>query len=664
MCGIAGIVNFNNYNIASLPDLSDAIKHRGPDDEGFVFFKANNFTTFYGDATPKEVIESKTSFSPTQNIKTLTNNFDIGIAHRRLSIIDTSPFGHQPMCDISKKYWIAFNGEIYNYQSIKKELQQKGYTFISNTDTEVVLYAFIEWGKDCLNHFNGMWSFVIYNSDKKELFGARDRFGVKPFYYSKTDDYFSFASEIKSLLQLPNFKREINPKEAFNYLFFAKLESNEESMFKGIFELLPAHYFTLNLKTQDLKKYKYYQLITNKKPQKFNRLSFNDYCKEIYKKGYQSIELRLNADVKTGTCLSGGIDSSIITCVINDIIKRKNLSQIGEKQSVFTAIYPNSKIDEQNWAKEVVNSTKTDWFITKPTPENLKERLEELVYCQEIPFTATSTFSQFKVMELIHQKNVKVTLDGQGADELFGGYVPHYASLIFENLNHFQFKSFIANYFVKENAFANKKLVNKILLRHWYFNSYRKLYFKQMIKKQPELSFFNKNFIKNNNQNLFEQSNGIKSNLNELLQEQFTNYRLKHLLRTADRNAMHFSVESRMPFADDIDLIETAFQIPGNYKIYKGISKYLFRNAFKNLLPKKIWGRKDKIGFATPEKEWFIALKPYFKQIIFEQKPDEYIDWEGIQNNFDEIYNNAIHTNTQRFWRIINFAVWRKVYHI
>ena len=667
MCGLSGIVSYqqNATLVKSISSVLQAIQHRGPDDEGFVFFEGNTPTPVFGNDTPLNVKQSNLLYSPKIGIEAIDTNANVVLAHRRLSILDLSAYAHQPLCNEDENYWIAFNGEIYNYKVIREELIALDYQFTSTSDTEVVLKAYIAWGAACLAKFNGMWSFVIYDKNQQKLFGARDRFGVKPFYYIHNNNYFAFCSEIKGLLKLDGFEKKINPKAVYDYLVLGKMELDAETFFKGIFELKPATYFELEVNTKKITFKNYYQLHTNLNWEKVDKTKSATIVADLKTKITEAISTRLNADVKTGTCLSGGIDSSIVVGTINELLKQKKIEQIGEKQEVFTASYPDNAIDESKWAKLVVEQTKTNWNQTFPTAIQLKEQLEDLVYAQDIPFGSSSTFSQYKVMELIHSKNVKVTLDGQGADELFGGYANHFTNFITHAFKSFSFSAIRQNL---KNAHPNssadgRKNVIKLPLQKFIIQNFQSFYFKKFIQHEPELTFVNQHLI-SDNQNRFGLINDkIKSTFNGLLHYQFTEYGLKHLLRTADRNSMRFSVESRMPFADDIDLITTVFNISGSYKIQHGKSKYLLREAMKDVLPNEIYNRTDKIGFATPEKKWLVELKPYIKEII-SQKNDEYVNWEEFHQNFDAIYEHAINTSTLRLWRFINFALWRKVYHV
>ncbi len=659
MCGIFGLAPLNTTNnklLKSLPKLLDALKHRGPDDEGCTFFSKNNILSTYGNDTPENVKNSNLAYTPTSNISELTTSYFLGLGHRRLSIIDLSEYGHQPMCDPTENYWIVYNGEIYNYQELKLELEQLGYKFITQTDTEVLLNAYIEWGADCLDKLNGMWSFVIFDRNKNELFGARDRFGVKPFYYINDDNYFAFSSEIKALINIPDFEKKLNPQAVYEYLVGGKLELSAESFFKGIYELKPAHYFNYNLSSKSLETKKYFELSYNNEWEKFDKKKAQEITEEIYKKVYKAVKIRLNAEVKVGNCLSGGLDSSIVSCIINDVIKNN------EQQELFTAVYPNTIINEEYWAEIVVKTLNSKWNKTYPNSQDLKTQLEDLIYYQDIPFTSSSSFSQYKVMELAKKNNVKVTLDGQGADELFGGYSPHYVSSVYNSLKTFSFSSFFNNITGVSSNFSKRSLLYFLPLKYFFAKSFKKSYQKKLIKTQPELAYINKQFWKNNSENSY--NTNFNTNLNELLANEFTEHTLKHLLRLVDRNSMRFSIESRTPFVDDKELVEYVFNQSATYKIRNGSSKYLLREAFKRLIPKKIYERTDKIGFATPEKEWMQELKPYIKEVVGNLKNDEYVSWEDLHANFENIFNSALKSNTQRLWRLINFAIWKKVYKV
>ena len=325
MCGIGGIINYNSLSInqEAIHHLSVAIKHRGPDDEGyFLINETDNFVTAYGDSTPENVRKSNLPFAPKKHIKEINEPFDITLIHRRLAIIDTTASGHQPMSN-NQRLWITYNGELYNYIELREYLQKLGHHFMTNSDTEVILNSYKEWGTKCVSKFNGMWAFAIYDANKKQLFLSRDRTGVKPLYYYN-QNAFCFSSEIKGLLALPFVKKELNTSTAYDFLVFNELEKDNESLIKGIFELKPAHNLLFDLKTKILKTHRYYTPYYNNSDEPFDSKKAKEYSEAIKELVFDAVRLRLRSDVAYGSCLSGGIDSSSIVSIINTIRNDNN----------------------------------------------------------------------------------------------------------------------------------------------------------------------------------------------------------------------------------------------------------------------------------------------------------------------------------------------------
>ncbi|MFN3995908.1 MAG: asparagine synthase (glutamine-hydrolyzing), partial [bacterium] len=414
MCGICGIVSLNKIKSEFIVKMNDTLKHRGPDDEGYLLYDLENAYFLTG------------SESQIQGEKIFDKQGNIFLGHRRLSIIDLSPLGAQPMSDMNNKIWIIFNGEIYNYLELRDLLEKKGYKFRTNTDTEVIINSYLEWGYDCVQNFDGMWAFVILDTTKNILFGSRDRFGVKPFYFYYTPNIFLFASEIKAIVKSDLYPKQINLQHVKDYLVFGYEEQYPLSFFKNIYPLKPSYNFIFNLKNFELKFFRYYELEFNNRYEKFDQEKFLKSCQKVKELIFEAVNLRLRSDVSIGSCLSGGLDSTTIVCTINEIMKKNFIENIGEKQKVFTAVFKGEDIDESKWAQIVVNKTKTQWFTTNPTFQELWQDIEDIVYYQDIPFGSTSIYAQYRVMKLAKENNVKVLLDGQGGDEVFTGYVLYY----------------------------------------------------------------------------------------------------------------------------------------------------------------------------------------------------------------------------------------------
>ncbi len=668
MCGIAGIIKLSSD--ISLPNtaikkMTDSIRHRGPDDEGFITIYDSFVECTAGTDTPSQVKESGFKYAPQKDITNLpATKWKAVLGHRRLSIIDVSPAGHQPLCNSMGDLWIVYNGEIYNYKELKNSLLERGYQFRTNTDTEVVLAAYQEWGETMLSRFNGMWSFVIYDKNKNLFFAARDRFGVKPFYYHLDQNYFSFASEQKALLTLPHVSTGINEKAAFEYLILGKTETEKEGLFRNIIELFPSHSLTIHLDSNSININKYYELSYNRTTESFKENKYNNYLGDIKKLITDAVNARLRSDVPVGSCLSGGLDSASIVCTVQHLTEQISSEKNNFSQKVFTACFRDPAYDESPWANEVVKKTKTNWHKTFPEAPDLIEETENLIYTQDIPFVSTSTFAQYSVMKLIKQENIKVTLDGQGGDELFSGYIPHFSAFIGQAFNSLSFRILLNNIICSKGDFSDTKTLAKLIGKKIYFQTaFDQLKNNRYKKLHREYNYIAEPFWEKEKEALTTILDSLPLHLNEYLHNQFTGQDIKHLFKTADRNSMKFSVEARMPFADDIKLIEYIFNISSTYKIRNGYSKVLLRESMRDLLPESIVNRKDKKGFSTPDANWLRHSKDFYKSYI-NSNLDHFLNTRKLLRDWDHLIDSADNNSARRLWRIINFAIWKQKFSL
>jgi len=602
MCGICGIIDFKNNGVeeSSLKSMMQAMKHRGPDDEG-IFTEDN-----------------------------------IGLGFVRLSIIDLSPLGHQPMFSEDGKYVIVFNGEIYNYIEIREELKAKGYKFKSNSDTEVLLKAYIEWGSQCLHKFNGMWAFVIYNRQDKTIFAARDRFGIKPFYYYSSANQFIFASEIPVVLKALKNKVQSNESAIFDFLIFNRTDQTEETFFKDIKKL--QHGQQLSIVNGKVSIQKWYDLKDNLKEPFQNPDEFRETFRS-------SIELRLRSDVPVGVCLSGGLDSSsIVSLLLNDFDK-KDLN-------TFSAVYKKGqKGDESEYIKEYREQIRSMHF-TRPTAETFYSDMHQFIKMHAEPIPSTSPYAQYKVMELA-KKNVVVTLDGQGADEELAGY-HYFFGLFFKDLllhgRLGKLSKEIAAYLTKHRSIYGLQTFGYFLLPNNMKTKFR------ISEKGYLLEEFTKKYEIENK--LAENLYAAKS-LQEGLLNHFE-YKLEHLLKWEDKNSMWFSLEARVPFLD-YRLVERTLSLPNDAIISQGSTKNILRESMRGILPEKIRTRHDKVGFGTPEDEWFKTEK--FQHFIQELIGSESFKSRDIINinKARKLYQHHLNGKmniSKEIWKWIHLELW------
>lgn len=604
MCGIAGIVTINNnINIRLwLANVSLILQHRGPDDDGIVLF--NNHQNFCSKIQHPVTTHSFLPHLQQIPFQQIPEQFyNTGLLHRRLSIIDLSKLAHQPMCDEEKKVWITYNGEVYNYLEIKKELQQKGFSFFSNSDTEVVLKAYLYWGKNFVHHLDGMWALSIYDTRSNEIILSRDRIGVKPLYYYHSKDIFAFASEQKAFVKSKLIPFNINIKALSRYFVDNTLEDEEEGLFKEIKELFPAENIVVNTKNLSVQKQKYFSLsdlLQQPAAQDENKI-----IKTTAELITNSVHQHLRSDVEIAVSLSGGIDSSIIA-----VLSAKHTDY---PLHTFSIVYPqHPSINEGSYIYSVNQKINSIPHLITPSPDNFFQDLDELIYSQDIPIWSTSTYNQFLLMKQAKQQNIKVILSGQGSDELFAGYQHHYIALWLSFFKNFQLLK-LFHHLKKSKKYISHPY--QTLFKAWVKNHYN--YRKHIISK-----FLSEDIIENYEDKKIHR---ISSSLNTELINDLSFRRLKAFLKCEDRCSMWHSIESRLPFVDNLRLTQFAFQMPEHLKLKNGISKYVLREAFKNNLPKEIFHRTDKKAFDAPLQEW---MYPHSKQI-----KDE------ILNGYKEILN-------------------------
>jgi len=657
MCGISGILNINQkpISVELLQRMANSIRHRGPDDEAFLLVNTSTgkIEHRHGDDTIPEIKSVTRHVLDSSDISP-----NLGFGYRRLSILDLSPSGHQPMSSSDGSHWIEFNGEVYNYLEIREELVKKGYKFKSGSDTEVVLNSYLEWGYDCLNKFNGMWSFVIWDNIKKALFCARDRFGVKPFYYYKDDNKFIFASEIKAILQDSSIIRKLNEPLVYDYFALNLIDHTDETFFNNIIGLPPAHY--LILKDSNISIHQYYSLSYDDNYSVFNEEELRKHSNKLKELLFDSIKLRFRSDVPVGSCLSGGLDSSSIVCIGNELLRSNGLDKkdiIGDKQKTFSAVYHDEKVSEKKYVEKIVDKTGVADYYVYPDSDNFGREVDKLIYQQDEPFLSTSMYAQWNVMRLARENGVTVLLDGQGGDEIFAGYEWHLPVFHAELAKKMKLKS----YFVELHGISS--LRNRSLLKTG-INSIVKMIkpaipLSLRMLDRPQMNIFNQDFIAKykDREFLFQKSD---SNLQKRLYEEETKYNLRQLLRYEDRNSMAFSIEARVPFID-YRLVEYALSIPTVYKIHNGWTKYILRSAMNGILPESIQWRKDKMGFVTPEKQWLsninwndligdVKNNPVFETLL--SKPFL------RKNNFSDMRESPLS------WKLVNLISWLKIYNV
>ena len=598
MCGIAGIWNWADIDFAksSIKKMTDILIHRGPDDEGF--WNSEN---------------------------------GLSLGHRRLSIIDLSDTASQPM-HYRNQYVIAFNGEIYNYIELRKILFDKGYTFESTSDTEVIMAAYDYWGSACLAHFDGMFAFALYDEYLNELFCARDRFGEKPFHYFIDREKFAFASEMKALFSV-GIDRSIDDYSMYLFLnmgLHEDPEDKERTFFKHIKRLKPGHYFLLQKGGQITQK-RYWGIDLNKSN---TGISFNEACEKFRELFFLSINRRLRSDVPVGTSLSGGLDSSAVALVMNRMLKNE------VNQRCFSARFHDPILDEGYYMNAVISGKNIRHFTVYPSADNMITEIEKIMYHQEEPFASSSIYAQWKVFELARNNDVTVLLDGQGADEILAGYT-------------YYFNVFLSEIGNKHGPDAQNEAINLIRQNNNFLSqSSKEFELKKtpnqlraitLLRKAKQISIGagSTHYIHKELHSSYKRNKSpftTFEELNEALLYSTCISGLDKLLRFADRNAMAHSVEVRLPFLFH-NLVEFVFSLPADNKIRNGWTKALMRYSLEDILPPEVCWRKTKIGFQPPQGAW--ENEPFMKDRMKEYQQMA-VDAKYIRPNINPCWEGFI----------------------
>lgn len=630
MCGIAGIFNLDGEPVSDsmIRRMTDVMAYRGPDDQGV-----------YTD----------------QNI---------GLGHRRLSIIDLSSSGHQPMTNENGTIWLVFNGEIYNYLELIPILQNKGHQFRSRSDSEVIIHGYEEWGEECVTRFNGMWGFALWDAERRKLFLSRDRFGVKPLYYAATDRKVVFASEIKAILPVvPEARRPDNPY-LYHFLRTSALDDGEETFFHGVRQLPPAYSLVIDANGQRLTKYWRYDREAARKTYDYDRpeMTFRELLCD-------AVRLRLRSDVPVGTCLSGGLDSSSIVALAS--------MHLGQPVKTFSCIYEDPDCNEQFYVEALNRHSKTDPYPIHPTGDDFFDVLPQIVWHQDEPSAGPGLYSQWHVMQEAHGR-VKVLLDGQGGDELLGGYFSYFpiylgillqkfltggrpADLVafvrsYRQISRLTPHAFLQTYFT--NALPNrvKAVLNRVagLSRRLGVRS-----------REAAPSILHPDFVAGvrGREIRREPTDRFEDDLNTILYHHLTSQSVPALLHYEDRNSMAFSIEARTPFLD-YRLVEFCLGLPYDQKIREGTTKYILRNALVQDLPRAILERKDKKGYPTPVARWFReGLREKTREILYSREMErrKVFNVEGVRQHFERHCRGEIDASWE-IYRWLTTELWFRVF--
>lgn len=632
MCGLSAILSkqVREKSTEQLIRLHHSIKHRGPDGEGALSWSFGQRSPFHG-----------------QNVSQVVPG-NVLFAHRRLSIIDLSKSADQPIISPDGQYSIIFNGEIYNYIELKRELEREGVSFQTTSDTEVLLHGYRVWGEDVVHKINGMFSFLILDLKGNRLFVARDPFGIKPLYYIQDPNHIYFSSDISALTDSSILQdRSLNKSSLYQYLQFGQTDQGSRTFFKNIQAFPQAHYAHICLATHKIDLVQYW------KPKKNTLdISFDQAVTSIRELFLNSLDIHMRSDAKIGATLSGGIDSSAV------VMGMRHLR--GSTFDIPTFSYCASKADisEEKWIDLVNDKAAAIPYKTFVNDSELEYSLDNLIKLQGEPFGSTSIFAQFKVYQAIQNTNVKVVLDGQGADEVFAGYTFYLRTKVLSFLKKGKFiqaKDFLKrvaespNLSWKNVAYQTAASFLPLELHDLFRNTVRKNHHSYWLKDkwfQDHSPSFNPYMFKN---------------IKDCLAQSLTETVLPSLLRYQDRNSMFFSLESRVPFLEK-NLVDFVFQLPEEFFIaHDATTKPLLREALKGILPDEIVHRKDKVSFQTPQSSWMNSDHQLAAMLSDRIKKNNYGFLDSKKTLAFLANTSTLPLNT---WRLLNLFKWLEIFNV
>jgi asparagine synthase (glutamine-hydrolysing) len=660
MCGITGIVGLNGQpvDLGVLQRMNDLQAHRGPDGQGFMvsWAESNGFCSAFLRHTDQG------RSAPAARV---------ALGHRRLAILDLSDRGLQPMSAGASGAWIVFNGEIYNHLELRAELEARGRFFNTRTDTEVLLQSYLEWGEDCLERLEGMFAFAIWDGGRGRLFCARDRVGIKPFYYATPGEHFIFASEIKGLLPFPGLQATADDEAVLGFLVHGNCDYRERTILRNVTALPAAHALTLDLASRRLHRWCYW------KPEpssEWDGLTDATRIEQLRELLVGTTRSHLISDVRAGSCLSGGLDSSAVVGLIGKLWREQPeaASAIGDQFYTFTSCYEYPELDERSYALDMAHAIGATPCLVFPSPADFWEGFGQMAWHQDMPFSGMSFYAQWRVMRAAKEAGVKVLLDGQGGDEVFGGYAK------------FRYAYLASLLRAGRLGTAGREAWASLMQRDLYLLDVRQgyRYLPRQLRGLLGVDSLLQRVVRADWNSTVDgestpatrwwrhaagASGKSPGTIMQAIQiEDILVDTLPLILRMEDRSSMAFSIEARVPLLDH-KLVEYGLSLPDHLKIQGGFSKVAVRQATRGLMPEGVRLRRTKLGFAGADRRWLDGdLRPQVTELISDKlRCERFVDPGPLR----EWYRSARGRGTSAeaygsLFRVLSLEMWMRAFNV
>lgn len=667
MSAIAGIVAFKSTETPIAKHLVKVIQqmeHRGKTDEGYVFFNEDGHSRHFGNSTDTQ---SRTKHQ-LQSVDYAPKSARMALGHRLGGLVSPDfSENHQPFLSPKGKFWAVLDGEISNLKQLISSLREEGIELEVNDPVAVLTAAYALWKERILTKLDGSFAFLILDLEEGKLFGARDRFGVTPLYYHQDDEYLVFGSELKSMINLPFVSKKVSKSAVYDYLVLGVSESQHQSMFRGLNELMPGTAFSSILPKGTMKVWSYFQLNTDSKIESYSRNKVSTLAHRLRKNLLTNISNHISVGHPTAYHLEGTLESSVFPYLLKEYLRDVPSENRPKASTLFSGIVSGTDSDDDSQsvlklAKNITNELDVELLQSTCTYQDFAENLVKVCYQQDLPFSSMDVFAQYRMLQAARKQEIQIVIESKGSRQLFSSEPSHFLQYLQDLVHLGEYKLFLSNFFSSQNSVINKWKVLRNISGSLLFNSTSDDLKETLLKNnQEEFSYLKSEFLNRYTKNLEENIKSAPTSLNQLLSSEYSGSKVKEMLRTGDRNAAYADITIRQPYASDREMAELMFKASSVYKIRSGMSANILRKSMRNVLPDNILKARPSNYQNSKNNLWLNDAREDLKQFITPEL-DDFIDSKKVKRDWDKLFLTSESPNGGFLWRMINFAIWRQVY--
>lgn len=664
MSAIAGVIAIQPQEVPlreSIGAISDKLQHRGRQDEGYIFFQGRKAVSFYGRHTHPLVREREQC----ADIESAPAETRMAFAHRLGTLYsDVHPEEHQPWLDASREYLIVFDGEIFNAVQIAKELQEKGIQLSSGGQAELICQAYQVWGEGVLSRLEGSFAFVIYDQSEDKIFAARDAFGIRPLYYCHEEGVFAFASELKGLFGLPFVSKKMSKSAVFDYLLLGETETQIQSIFRGLSELMPGSAMTVFLPKGNSKIWSFFNIATDSKIERYSRNKVSTLAHRLRKSLVQSASDHLSPGYATAYHLNDQLESLLFPFLLKESIREMRPQERPQPSSIYSCLWQEDFLSEEG--NSIITEACSDLGVhlhaSTCSFQDFADNLLKVCYLQDIPFTSLSVFQHYRLLEKAAAEGIRLVIDPIGGSQLFASSRLHLIQFLQDHLSKGNYSQFFDNLTNSREPFAEKFRMLFQMSRKMLFKSTSDDLKESLLRNnQEEFSYLKDSFKDRYFKNLDNKIRSMPDSLNQLIVQEIHGPKVKEMLRTADRNSQAFNVELRHPFLSSRSMAEPLLKASSVYKIRGGQTSNMLHKAMRGLIPDFIDQQKLRPSRRSQERKWLQEASQDLKGFIT-QDLDDFIDSRAIHKDWDKLFMSEKSSRQEFLWRVINLGIWRHVY--